>query len=302
MPRGKIPELEALKATWPEMLGPLRYILARYWARANWMLIGIAVLVMVSSVSAVAAPYMFSRLIDTLQAGNWPETILWGFAGYAVLLGLAMSLQSVVSYMSMMSAETLQYVASTSFFSRLLEAGRLLHRVQSGRDPGGAEPRRRRDQPGRAAGRGDHRPGHRPDRAGARGARRDHQFRDRARGDRLRRRVHRRDLPLQPLFAAVPREGDRGRPDPRRVRRQRGLGDGDAALFRRRRVGRRPLRRDRRGDARGVDHAGRCGASPLPACSAARWPSSSSSPSRSCCRATRPARSPSATSCCSARC
>jgi ABC-type multidrug transport system fused ATPase/permease subunit len=121
MPRGKIPELEALKATWPEMLGPLRYILARYWARAKWMLIGIAALVMFSSVSAVAAPYFFSRLIDTLQAGNWPETILWGFAGYAVLLGLAMSLQSVVSYMSMMSAETLQYVAATSFFARLLK-------------------------------------------------------------------------------------------------------------------------------------------------------------------------------------
>ena len=144
MPRGKIPELEALKATWPEMLGPLRYILARYWARAKWMLIGIAALVMVSSVSAVAAPYIFSRLIDTLQAGTWPETILWGFAGYAVLLGVAMSLQSVVSYMSMMSAETLQYVAATTLLlAASQQAHRLLHRVQSGRDPGGAEPRRR---------------------------------------------------------------------------------------------------------------------------------------------------------------
>lgn len=120
MPRGKIPELEGLKASWSEMLGPLRVILARYWARAKWMLIGIAALVMVSSVSSVAAPYIFSRLIDTLQADNWAQTILWGFVGYAVLLGLATALQSAVSYMSMMSAETLQYVASTSFFSRLL--------------------------------------------------------------------------------------------------------------------------------------------------------------------------------------
>src|SRR5690606_896111 len=117
MPHGKIPELEALKATWPEMLGPLRYILARYWARARWMLIGIAALVMLGSVSSVAAPYIFSRLIDTLQAGTWVEGILWGFAGYALLLGVATALQSVVSYMSMMSAETLQYVAATSFFA-----------------------------------------------------------------------------------------------------------------------------------------------------------------------------------------
>ncbi len=121
MPRGKIPELEGLKATWPEMLGPLRFILARYWTRAKWVLMGIAVLVMLSSVSTVAAPYLFSRLIDALQAESWASTILWGFAGYALLLGAAMSLQSVVSYMSMMSAETLQYVAATSFFARLLK-------------------------------------------------------------------------------------------------------------------------------------------------------------------------------------
>lgn len=120
MPRGRMPELEKLKATPQEMLGPLFYILSRYWARAKWLLIGLAVLVMVSSISAVAAPYLFSRLIDGLQADTWPEQILWGFALYAVLLGVSMSLQSVVSYMAMMSAETLQYVAATSFFSRLL--------------------------------------------------------------------------------------------------------------------------------------------------------------------------------------
>jgi ATP-binding cassette subfamily B protein len=120
MPRGRIPELENLKATPQEMLEPLRYILSRYWKRAHWLLIGVAVLVMISSVSAVGAPYLFSRLIDTLQAGNWPETLFFGFVIYAVLLGVAVTLQSVVSYMSWMSAETLQYIASTSFFSRLL--------------------------------------------------------------------------------------------------------------------------------------------------------------------------------------
>jgi ABC-type multidrug transport system fused ATPase/permease subunit len=121
MPRGRIPELENLKATPREMLGPLRFILGRYWTQAHWLLIGIAALVIVSSVSSIAAPYLFSRLIDTLQAGNWPETLFWGFVVYAGLLGLGTALQSVVSYMSMMSAETLQYIASTSFFGRLLK-------------------------------------------------------------------------------------------------------------------------------------------------------------------------------------
>jgi ABC-type multidrug transport system fused ATPase/permease subunit len=120
MPRGRIPELEKLKATPREMLEPLGFILARYWGRARWLLMSIAGLVILASLSQVAAPYLFSRLIDTLNAGNWPTTLIYGFAIYAGLLGLGSALQSVVSYMSMMSAETMQYIASTSFFSRLL--------------------------------------------------------------------------------------------------------------------------------------------------------------------------------------
>jgi ABC-type multidrug transport system fused ATPase/permease subunit len=120
MPRGRIPELEKLKATPGEMLEPLRFILARYWRRAHWLLLGIAGLVILSSLASVAAPYLFSRLIDTLGSGEWPQTLLLGFAIYALLLGLSSALQSVVSYMSMMSAETIQYIASTSFFARLL--------------------------------------------------------------------------------------------------------------------------------------------------------------------------------------
>ncbi len=120
MPRGRMPELEKLKASPQEMLEPLAHILSRYWARAHWLLIGIAALVMIGSISAIAAPYLFSRLIDTLQAGNWPQTLFVGFAIYAGLMGLAVTMQSVVSYMTMMSAETLQYIASTNFFTRLL--------------------------------------------------------------------------------------------------------------------------------------------------------------------------------------
>ena len=120
MPRGRIPELEKLKASPAEMLEPLRYILARYWKQAHWLLSGIAGLVILGSLASVGAPYLFSRLIDTLNSGNWPETLLLGFAAYAILLGLSSALQSVVSYMTMMSAETMQYNASTSFFARLL--------------------------------------------------------------------------------------------------------------------------------------------------------------------------------------
>jgi ATP-binding cassette subfamily B protein len=122
MPRGAMsPELEKLKVSWSAMVDPLRYILGRYWHVAHWTLIGIAALVMVGSVTTVAAPYLFSRLVDTLQAPDWPQAVIWGFVLYALLLGLTGGLQASVSFLSWMTAETLQVIAATSFFRRLLK-------------------------------------------------------------------------------------------------------------------------------------------------------------------------------------
>ena len=57
------------------------------WNQSELVLV--AVIVLASAIAGVAAPYLFSRLIDGLQAGTWGETIIWGFAAYAVLFGLS---------------------------------------------------------------------------------------------------------------------------------------------------------------------------------------------------------------------
>jgi ABC-type bacteriocin/lantibiotic exporter with double-glycine peptidase domain len=114
------PKDEKLTATWPEMLAPLRHIYRSYWRQSWWLLALVAVVVLASSLAGVAAPYVFSRLIDTMQADSWGATIVWGFVAYGLLFGLSSALSSMLNYMSIMSAEHLNYIAGMSFFQRLL--------------------------------------------------------------------------------------------------------------------------------------------------------------------------------------
>jgi ATP-binding cassette subfamily B protein len=109
-----------LSAEWPEMVAPLKFIYGQYWKQARLILAGVAIVVFLSAVAGVTAPYLFSRLIDTMQAGTWGETIVWAFVGYGLLFGLSQALSGMVNYMAMMSAESLNFIAGTSFFERIL--------------------------------------------------------------------------------------------------------------------------------------------------------------------------------------
>jgi ABC-type multidrug transport system fused ATPase/permease subunit len=120
-PRGANPDEPQLDASWDEIRAPLGYIYARYWAEAKGLLAIVVVVVFVSSIAGVAGPYLFSRLIDTMQAGTWGETIIWGFVGYGLLFGLSQALSGIVNYVAMMSAENLNFIAGTAFFQKLLK-------------------------------------------------------------------------------------------------------------------------------------------------------------------------------------
>ncbi|WP_082742082.1 ABC transporter ATP-binding protein [Burkholderia sp. MSMB1078WGS] len=100
---------------------PIAEVLQAYWKADRWMLLAVAVVVVLSSTSAVAAPYLFSRLIDALSHRGALGALLPGFLLYAVLLGVSSALQRVVQYLAFMSAENLGFVLSTRFFARILK-------------------------------------------------------------------------------------------------------------------------------------------------------------------------------------
>jgi len=110
-----------MDASWPEMLRPLSYIYVRYFREARLLLLGVATIVFLSAVAGIAAPYVFSRLINALRADSWGEGIVWAFAGYGVLFGISQALSGMVNYMAMMSAENLNFIAGTAFFEKLLK-------------------------------------------------------------------------------------------------------------------------------------------------------------------------------------
>jgi ATP-binding cassette, subfamily B, bacterial len=110
-----------MRTEWRATVEPLRMILSTYWKVSRWTLAFVALIVFFSSIASVAAPYVFSRLINKLTAESWFETIPSGFALYALLLGISDALNKMVGYLSFMSSENLSFIAGTSFFDRLLK-------------------------------------------------------------------------------------------------------------------------------------------------------------------------------------
>jgi len=99
---------------------PVAEILGAYWKTDRRLLLLIASSVVLSSLATVAAPYLFSRLIDRLPSDG-VSALAGGFVLYAVMLGAGSALQNTVQYLSFLSGENLGFITSTRYFTRLLK-------------------------------------------------------------------------------------------------------------------------------------------------------------------------------------
>ncbi|WP_224703549.1 ABC transporter ATP-binding protein [Devosia aquimaris] len=108
------------KPDWSMIWPPLKSIYGRFLAEERWMLAGVALVVLVSAVLAVATPYVFSRLIDQLTAGDVAGGVLLGFLAYALMRGVLTISGYSINYLSVIAAENLNFIAATQFFSVLL--------------------------------------------------------------------------------------------------------------------------------------------------------------------------------------
>lgn len=99
---------------------PVAEILTAYWKADRRLLLLIAASVLLSSLASVAAPYLFSRLIDRLPTDG-ASGLAGGFLLYAVMLGAGSVLQNTVQYLSFLSGENLGFITSTRYFARLLK-------------------------------------------------------------------------------------------------------------------------------------------------------------------------------------
>ena len=95
-------------------------IFRAYWRSNGRMLVLVAGVVLVSRIAGIAAPYLFSRLIDWLGQGMARETVILGILACGLLAGTASALQRMVSSFAFMSAENLSFIASTRFFDQII--------------------------------------------------------------------------------------------------------------------------------------------------------------------------------------
>jgi ATP-binding cassette, subfamily B, bacterial len=100
---------------------PVAEILMAYW-RSDWRaLLSVVAIVLLSSVSSIAGPYLFSRLIDRLPKESIAIDLAWAFVAYAALVGFASALLRIVQFLSVITAENLGFITSTQFFDRILK-------------------------------------------------------------------------------------------------------------------------------------------------------------------------------------
>ncbi|PPU59461.1 ABC transporter ATP-binding protein [Xanthomonas codiaei] len=102
------------------MISPASEVLAAYWRSDRWAVLRVVGVVVVASLATVAAPLLFSRLIDRLPLDGAPA-LAWAFAGYGALLGASAALQQMVQYLSFLSSENLGFIASTRYFATILK-------------------------------------------------------------------------------------------------------------------------------------------------------------------------------------
>ncbi|WP_404404833.1 ABC transporter ATP-binding protein [Pelagibacterium halotolerans] len=100
---------------------PLKTILSRYLKTARMALLAVLVTTMLGTIATIGAPYLFSRLIDELTSASVITGLLLGFMIYAVLMGAAYAFQRMSSFLTFMTSESLNFVTSTSFFTRLVD-------------------------------------------------------------------------------------------------------------------------------------------------------------------------------------
>lgn len=106
---------------WRDVLGLLQHLMANFWRQARGTILFVFVLTLVSSTTAVLAAWVFARLVDKLAQGATHELFLYAFFGYALMLGVIITIDDALSYLTLMCARNLEFVIATAFFDRLLK-------------------------------------------------------------------------------------------------------------------------------------------------------------------------------------
>jgi len=106
---------------WLDVDGLLQHRMVNFWRMACVKILFVFVLTLVSSTTGVLAAWVVARLVDKLAQGATHELFLYAFFVYALMLGVVVTIDDALSYLTLMCARNLEFVIATAFFDRLLK-------------------------------------------------------------------------------------------------------------------------------------------------------------------------------------
>lgn len=96
-------------------------ILKRFFIQEKIHFFSLILVIVISSVLSVLAPYIFSLVINEINENNYLTQFSTGLFIYAILIGLSLVFKDAVTYIAVIMAEKIKYISSMIFFNKLIQ-------------------------------------------------------------------------------------------------------------------------------------------------------------------------------------
>jgi len=96
-------------------------ILKRFFIQEKIHFFSLILVIVISSVLSVLAPYIFSLVINEINENNYLTQFSTGLFIYAILIGLSLVFKDAVTYIAVIMAEKIKYISSMIFLINLFK-------------------------------------------------------------------------------------------------------------------------------------------------------------------------------------
>jgi ABC-type bacteriocin/lantibiotic exporter with double-glycine peptidase domain len=98
----------------------VRSVLLEFWRASRLMLLLVSAMTIGTACASLAAPYLFSRMVDRFDPRSLGPALTFGLVAYAVLVGFSSALAQAQAYLANVCGERLALIVSTTVFDRVM--------------------------------------------------------------------------------------------------------------------------------------------------------------------------------------
>lgn len=99
----------------------LGIIFKECWKKSKLLIFITLIIIIISSVITVSAPFLFSKIIDYIKEVNKIDlSIIYMFLAYSVFMGASLTLQNTINYIAAILSEKLKFITAIVFFDNIV--------------------------------------------------------------------------------------------------------------------------------------------------------------------------------------